>query len=139
MTYASLDDLIARAGAAEIGQIADRDRDGTPDAPVIAAALQHADSIVNGYVGAKYDLPLATTPPLLLTWSVSIARHFLHRDGPPEHVIADYKDAISALKDVSKGVMALPDVQGADPTPASGGFLSEVPSPHFSALKDWLC
>lgn len=139
MTYASLDDLINRAGAAEIRQVADRDHDGTPDAEVVTAALEHADNIVNGYVGAKYSLPLASTPPLLLTWSVSIARHFLHRDGPPEHVIADYKDAISALKDVSRGALALPDLLGVEPAATSGSFMSSTPSPHFSLLKDWLC
>lgn len=40
MTYATLEDLIERAGAAEIRQIADRDRDGTPDPDVIDAAFQ---------------------------------------------------------------------------------------------------
>lgn len=99
----------------------------------------HADNIVNGYVRTKYDLPLATTPPILRTWAVSIARHFLHRNGPPDYVTADYKDAIIGLKDVARGLIALPDASGTEPTPTSGNFLSDVPSPHFSGLRDWLC
>lgn len=139
MTYATLADLIDRAGAQEIREVADRDRDGAPDTPVIDAALLHADNMVNGYVGTKYALPLAATPPILRTWSVSIARYFLHRNGAPDHVAADYKDAINGLKDVSRGLVALPDASGTEPAPTSGSFLSEVPDPHFSMLRGWLC
>ena len=137
MTYASLDDLIERAGAVELRQTADRDRDGIPDATVITAALSHADNIANGYVGAKYALPLASTPPILRTWATSIARYFLFRDGAPEHVTADYKDAIASLKDVSRGLVALPDASGSDPTaPSTGtaGVMSADPAPHFSGM-----
>lgn len=139
MSYATLQDLIERAGELEIRQIADRDRDGTPDPAVIEAALVHADNIVNGYVGAKYTLPLASSPPILVTWSVSIARYFLHRNGAPEHVTADYKDAVNGLKDVARGLVALPDGSGIEPAPASGSFLSEIPDAHFSGVRDWLC
>lgn len=139
MTYASLDDLIERAGAEEIRQIADRDRDGVPDTAVIDAALDHAGNIVDGYVGAKYSLPLLSAPPILRTWSVSIARYVLHRNGAPDHVSQDYKDAIAALKDVSRGLIALPDASGAEPTPASSSFLSDVPAPHFSCPRMQPC
>ncbi|WP_189383247.1 phage protein Gp36 family protein, partial [Gemmobacter nanjingensis] len=100
MSYASLPDLIARAGDAEIRQIADRDRDGTPDPDVIAAALLDADNAIDGYVGARYDLPLPTVPALVKTWAVSISRYILHRNGAPDHVRQDYTDAVAALKDV---------------------------------------
>jgi phage gp36-like protein len=139
MSYANLQDLLDRAGTAEIGQIADRNRDGVPDDEVIEAALTHADNMVNGYVGAKYALPLASTPPILRTWSVSIARYFLHRDGAPDYVAADYKDAIGGLKDVSRGLITLPDASGSEPAPSSGSFLAEIHDPHFSMLRGWLC
>ena len=62
MPYATLDDLIERAGETEIRQIADRDRDGAIDADVVEAALTDADNLVNGYVAAKYTVPLASVP-----------------------------------------------------------------------------
>lgn len=139
MSYASLNDLIDRAGPEEIRQIADRDRDGTPDAAVIEAALLHADNMVNGYVGAKYTLPLASTPQILRSWATSIARYTLHRNGAPEYVTADYKDAIAALKDVARGLVALPDAAGIEPTPTSGSFLADIPDAHFSMPGDWPC
>ena len=67
MTYATLDDLIARAGLDEIRQVADRDRDGTPDPAVIEAALTHADNTVNGYVRARYPRPFVDVPDLVRT------------------------------------------------------------------------
>ena len=67
--YASLADLIARAGEAEIRQTADRNLDGTADTDVVNAALTDADNLINGYLRARYSLPLATTPALVKTWA----------------------------------------------------------------------
>lgn len=139
MSYALLADLINRAGPEEIRQIADRDRDGVPDAAVVDAALADADDVINGYVRTKYSLPLATVPPILRTWATSIARHVLHRNGAPEHVTADYKDAVNGLKDVARGLVALPDAAGVAPAAASGGVLAEIPEAHFSQIGGWTC
>lgn len=138
MTYASLNDLVARAGLDEIRQVADRDRDGIADPEVIEAALTHADNTVNGYVRARYALPFADVPDLVRTWAVSIARHFLHRNGAPDHVVADYKDAVAALKDVSAGRIGLPVASAlgeAEPKAANGTVMSNHPPEVFSASK----
>ncbi|WP_102226870.1 gp436 family protein [Acidimangrovimonas sediminis] len=142
MSYATLDDLVERAGDTEIRQIADRDRDGTPDPDVIAAALSDADNMVDGYVGAKYALPLTSVPAIVITWAVSIARYTLHRNGAPDHVTADYKDAIAALKDVSRGLIALPVAAGESaPSAVSGEVLSVSPDEVFTPqrLRGWRC
>lgn len=140
MSYATLANLIARAGAVEIYQIADRDRDQIPDPDVVDAALQGADNLINGYVAVKYAVPLASVPELVNTWAISIARYILHRNGAPEHVAQDYKDAISALKDVAAGRIALPVAVGAEPLPATGGqVMGGGPDEVFSAdrLRGW--
>lgn len=140
MTYATLADLIERAGATEILQIADRNRDGTADPEVIAAALQDADNEIDGYVGAKYALPLASVPKLLTTWAVSIARHTLFRNGPPEHVVKDYERAIAALKDVSRGLISLPVAAGEDaPVSQTGKMMAAHPAQVFTParLQGW--
>lgn len=140
MAYATLADLIERAGATEINQIADRDRDGTPDPDVIAAALTAADNLIDGYVGTRFDVPLAVAPALVVTWAVSIARYVLHRNGAPEHVERDYKDSISALKDVAAGRIALPLAGGASPPLSGGGsVLASHPDEVFTSgrLQGW--
>lgn len=134
MTYATLTDLIERAGNAEIIQIADRDDDNVPDDTVVDAALIHADNIVNSYVGVKYRVPLDETPDIVRTWAVSIARYYLHRYDRPEYLVQDYKDAMSALRDVAAGKISLPTATGVDPAAsASSGTVSAVhPRPWFN-------
>lgn len=139
MTYATLDNLIARASLGEIRQIADRNRDGEIDPEVIAEALTHADNIVDGYVAAKYKLPFAVVPDLVRTWAISIARHKLHFQGPPDYVVDDYKDAIAALKDVARGALVLPVADGEISQASAGGVMASHPVEVFSkhGLRGW--
>lgn len=137
MTYASLADLIDRAGQTEILEVADRDDDGTPDAGVVEAALIHAGNIVDGYVATKYQVPLTVVPDLVRTWTVSISRYHLHRYGAPDYVAQDYKDAITALKDVAAGRITLPPAAtGEVADSGSGSVLASHPAPHFD-LRGW--
>lgn len=142
MSYASLADLIERAGEDEILQVADRDSDGVIDPDVVTAALVHADNMANGYLAVRFALPLATVPDLLRTWCISIARYHLHRDGPPDHIVRDYRDAIASLKDLARGVIDLP-IGVNDPAPAassSGAAVVVGDEPVFSkaCLEGWL-
>ncbi|OCP17377.1 MULTISPECIES: DUF1320 domain-containing protein [unclassified Ensifer] len=139
MAYAALEDLNERAGEDEIRQIADRDRDGAPDPAVIEAAVTHADNIVNGYLGARFKLPLPTIPDLVRTWAVSIARYYLHGNMPPEYVATDYKDAITQLKDAARGLISLPDIAGNEPA-KSGGTSLVAEGPGFfndRTMRGW--
>ncbi len=136
MSYATLDDLTDRAGEAELRQIADRNRDGVVDADVVAAALGDADNLIDGYLATRFALPLAAVPPIVRTWAVSIARHVLHRNGPPEHVVTDYKDAIAALKDVARGLIALPVAAGAaEPVARPGDVMASHPAEVFTPAR----
>ena len=139
MIYATLDDLHERAGEDEIRQIADHDGDGTADPDVIDAALADATNMVNGYVSAKYPLPLHPAPDLLRTYTVSIARYKLHRHGAPDHVEKHHDDAIKALYQISKGTIALPVADGSIETPNAGVHRSYSPPQVFSdeKLRGW--
>lgn len=136
MIYCTLTDLIERAGEAEIRQIADRDRDGVPDQGVVDAAIEDAGNLIDGYVGAKYTLPLPSVPAIVRTWAVSIARYVLHRNGAPDHVETDYKDAVAALKDVSRGLIALPVAPGENaPGSETGTVMAAHPPTVFTSRK----
>lgn len=140
MTYALLPDLIERAGETEIREIADRDHDGSPDPDVITAALEDADNVINGYLAVRYPTPLTVVPSIVLTWAVSISRYVLHRYGAPDHISADYKDAISQLKDVSAGRMSLPTADdGSSVEIATGKVLATHPPQVFTPnrLRGW--
>jgi phage gp36-like protein len=129
--YATLADLLARAGEDEILQVADRDTDGVPDPAVIASAIATAESEINGYIGARYRLPLASVPELVTTWAVSIARYHLHRDGAPEHVVRDWKSAMDGLRDVSKALVSLPVSEGGAPPSDDAGRVLLVKTKPF--------
>lgn len=135
MTYATLSDLVARAGDAEIRQIADRDRDGVADAEVIAAALVDADMCVDGYLAVKFGLPLPSVPDLVKKWAVAIARYVLHHNGAPDHVRQDYEDTIAALKDVAAGRIVLPVETPPAASPASGKVMAAHPDQVWTARK----
>lgn len=136
MPYASETNLIERCSETELRLIADRDKDGFSDPEVTAAALVDADNRINGYVGAKYHLPLQSVPSNVVTWAVSIARYTLHRNGAPKHVKDDYEDAIAALKDVARGLIALPVTEGETaPDSASGTVMASHPPTVFTRIK----
>lgn len=133
MTYATLADLIARAGEDEILQVADRDGDGVADASVISRALSDADDIVDARLAARYQVPLTSTPAIVNGWAVSIARYFLHRDGAPEHVVRDYTTALNDLKDAAAGKFPVPDAAGIAPAESTSGSVTAYGSaPVFS-------
>ncbi|WP_333822858.1 gp436 family protein [Pinisolibacter sp.] len=119
MPYCALADLIDRAGEAEILQVADRDMDGIADPAVIDAAIGSAGDQIDAYLAGRFALPLVPVPAIVVTWAVSIARYLLHRDGAPDHVVRDQRDALAALKDAAAGRLSLPSVTGAVPAPAS--------------------
>ena len=121
MSYCSLSDLTARAGDAEILQVADRDLDGVADAAVIAAAIDQAGTLIDAYLSTRYQMPLAPVPAIVTGWAVSIARYVLHRDGAPDYVVRDYRDAVGALKDAQGGRLAVPSATGVLPVAAGSG------------------
>lgn len=108
MTYATQTDLEDAFGAAEILQLADRDQDGVIDDGVVAAALARADSVIDGYLGGRYALPLATPyPPVIVATACDLARYWLYDNAATERVREGFEDAINWLKDVAAGKVLL--------------------------------
>ncbi len=142
MAYATLQDLIERAGEAEILQVADRDDDGIADAAVVAAAIDAAGVEIDAWLASRYALPLQPVPAIVKKWAVSLARYTLHRDGAPDYVVRDQRDAIDGLKAAAAGRLALPAVgTGIAPAqPSTGGISVSSDEPVFTCdrLKGFL-
>ncbi|MBI5634861.1 MAG: DUF1320 domain-containing protein [Nitrospirae bacterium] len=87
-------------------------------------ASDNADAEVNSYCGAKYSVPFATPPAEIKRLSMEIWIYNLHkRRAVTEEIEKRYDKAISALKDIAKGLKTL----GIDPSPAAtseGGALT---------------
>lgn len=123
MTYCTQQDLIDRFGALELVQLTDRTNKpaSTIDPVVVDRHVQDATSLIDGYIGKAYSLPLATVPAALVKVSADIARYFLHgkaaeKDLPVER---NYQQAIAWLRDVSRGLVIIEN-QGAEPVSAGG-------------------
>lgn len=125
MSYATAADLIARFGEEELTQLTDRDGVGLFDAVTVARALEDASALADGYLGARYPLPLSATPALLVGLVCDLARYALWADAVPEWVKDRRDAAIALLRDIAAGRARL-DLPSAAPAPAG---LVELASP----------
>lgn len=107
MTYATQADLVDRFGEAELAQLTDRDTGAVIDAAVVARALADADAEIDGYLAARYALPLPTTPALLTRLASDIARYRLYDERTTEAVRQRYQDATRMLDRIAAGTVAL--------------------------------
>lgn len=81
-----------------------------------------AASLIDGFLAARYSLPLAHVPVLLQGWAADITRFKLWDERAPEEVRRRYDDALTQLKQLSQGLIALP--------PDAAGVQAEVPTDY---------
>jgi phage gp36-like protein len=93
-----------------------------------AEAENDAASLIDGFLASRYTLPLVTVPSIVTGWAADITRFKLWDDHAPEEIRRRYDDALSAMKSLAQGLIALPP--GADGTPATppiefGGYSND--------------
>lgn len=120
--YATQDDIVTLYTADAL-VVADRDGDGVPDDAAITRALRSASAEVDGYVGVRYDLPLADAHDILTQICVDIALYRLAGSSSTmtEELRLRYEDAMATLKRISKGEMRLNIVAPPGEEPADAG------------------
>ncbi|MCI3877711.1 MULTISPECIES: gp436 family protein [Acinetobacter] len=101
--YATRDDMVKRYSLNEISQL-ERYLMGDES---VEAAIADACSIIDGWIGAKYAIPLEYTPDNIKIFVCDIARYLLWKSKASEEVRRRYEDAMSYLKGVSKGTNVL--------------------------------
>lgn len=107
MAYATKQDLIDRYGAEDIVQLTDHSHTGGIDDDVLNRALADADAEINGYLAARYTLPLTDTPPLVKRIGCEIAYYLLFRGGATELALDRYTKAAAVLRGLSNGSVSL--------------------------------
>lgn len=121
MTYAGVQDLVERYGEREVIELTDRDRHGEIDEAVAERALTDATAEIDGYLAARYALPLEHVPVVLVRLCADLARYYLFDDHAPEQVSERYKAAVEMLRRISTGQVALGvSDQGERPETADG-------------------
>lgn len=137
MSYASLSDLIGAFGTDDLVELTDRADPPSDaiDAAAVAAALDGAQSLIDGYLAARYATPLVTVPDIVRRWACDIARHrlYLNKNGPTDPVQKAYDDTLRQLRDAADGRLTLAVAGVAAPAAGSGGVKAVIGTPVFDA------
>jgi phage gp36-like protein len=117
MSYASLDILTDRYGENMLVMLTDRTDvpTGMIDEDVVNRALSDTDAVIDGYLAARYALPVADVPPLLADLAQAIAIYKLHRTATDPKIEEDYKQALKTLEQIATGKVRLP-IDGVEPS-----------------------
>lgn len=107
--YATLDDLKKQLPEDLLINLTDDGGSGIIDTAVTDTALETADVEIDGYLGARYALPLSPVPGILGKLAVDIAIYNLYarRQGPPEHWQKRYDNTIRFLERIADGRIGL--------------------------------
>lgn len=151
MDYLTLLQLAESPGALELAQVARPSHLVVPSAELMQVALEGGDTtafdadevaaaeaaiarleqlitdasqLMDGYLGRRYRLPLASTPGILVTWARAIVRYKLHKDRITDErtdpIARDYRDALKFLAQVADGDFSLGSVDPEQTASESG-------------------
>lgn len=116
MAYCTVQDMIDRFGEGHMIELTDRVNLGIIDDGVMDRALTDAQSEIDGYLAARYPLPLASVTPVLVRVAADIARYYLHDQAATDLVVERYNAAVALLRNISSGKVTLGLPEAATPT-----------------------
>lgn len=124
MTYIDKQGLIDRGWERKLIQLTDRlNKPATTiDDTTVARYIADAESMIDGYLGKRYNLPLGDVPKSLTKVAADLAMYFLHGDTADKDspVAQAYRDALKWLDQVAKGLVVI-ESAGVVPEAAGGG------------------
>lgn len=109
--YCTIDDIETQTSTPTLIQLTSDDGQEEVDRDVAIEAILYSSTLIDGYLRGRYSLPLDTHFPLLRVLAIDLSIYRLYsrrmRDEMPEVIENNYKNAISTLKDIQKGVVSL--------------------------------
>lgn len=131
--YATFQDIIDRYGATA-ESLAGLDTEGNADTARMDRALLEATSEIDATLAGRYQLPLATVPPVLRRMAVDLAVAALPQNGGDEASLFERrgKEARTLLAAIGKGdiTLGLPQASGGG-SAGGGGVAFDAPSSDF--------
>jgi phage gp36-like protein len=126
--YLSVREFVEWTGYEEAVRLTDELGIGRVDKPRLVAAIEDAQAVADGWLAARYAVPIAAPVPRLVKSAVlDLARRRLYRLEPPDGVKTAAAEALATLKAIGSGVMKLPQAEepaaaptAADPVRFSG-------------------
>ena len=117
MPYVTPQSLIDEFGETELVELTDRatPRTNVVDTAVAQRACDRAIAEVDGFLRARYALPLASVPVLVPYLALDLARYYLYEVEPPTVVQTRFEAARKTLRDLQSGAQPLGiDAAGTD-------------------------
>ena len=126
MDYCTIEDIETQPSTPTLIQLTSDDGQEAVDRVVAQEAILYSSTLIDGYLRGRYTLPLDAHFPLLRILAIDLSIHRLYsrrmRDEMPEVIENNYKNAISTLKDIQKGVISL---QSENDSLETAGFNAE--------------
>lgn len=104
--YCTKDDMVSRFGSQELIDLT-APGEVQINEVVLNQAVLYASSLIDSYLGGRYQLPLNPVPTVLTRTACNLTRYYLYNDQMTEAVETSYKGSIKFLSDVSKGHVRL--------------------------------
>ena len=124
--YCTIEDIETQTSTPTLIQLTSDDGQEAVDRVVAQEAILYSSTLIDGYLRGRYTLPLDAHFPLLRILAIDLSIHRLYsrrmRDEMPEVIENNYKNAISTLKDIQKGVISL---QSENDSLETAGFNAE--------------
>lgn len=108
--YATVKDFVLRIGEFQTIQLTDRDREGVVNESVLTIALSDSTSQIDGYLSARYRLPLPIIPQNLTRICCDLTRYRLVSMSEvtiTDEIITRYKLSLKELEDLAAGKISL--------------------------------
>lgn len=126
MDYCTIEDIETQTSTPTLIQLTSDDGQEEINRVVALEAILYSSTLIDGYLRGCYTLPLNTHFPLLRILAIDLSIYRLYsrrmRNEMPEVIETAYKNAISTLRDIQKGVITL---QSENDTLESSGFNAE--------------
>lgn len=112
MAYCTLTDIVNVIPEKELINLTNDipSRDSSVDEERFEAVSNDADSLINGYLRARYMLPLKDIPRTIVQIAIDVCAYRLYLRRPqkiPDHITNNYNNALTLLSDIQKGKFLL--------------------------------
>ena len=111
MEYCTIEDIETQTSTPTLIQLTSDDGQEAVNRVVALEAVLYSSTLIDGYLRGRYSLPLNTHFPLLRILAIDISIYRLYarrmRNEMPEVIETAYKNAISTLRDIQKGVISM--------------------------------
>ena len=109
--YCTIEDIENQTSTPTLIQLSSDNGQEEVNRVVVEEAIIYSSTLIDGYLRGRYSLPLDAHFPLLRILAIDLSIYRLYsrrmRNEMPEVIETAYKNAISTLRDIQKGVITL--------------------------------